>query len=390
MTPLVQLATAGVTGWVAVYTAICGVALVRAARSRTPLSATPGPWPSVLLVRPCTGDDATLELALRSTAQLQYSGELHIRLCVESRVDPAWPHVRRVASWLRDQGLDARAIVAPTSAYNRKVGQLAEVTRDADEDVVVCVDADVDLGGFCLDGLIAPLSSESVAAAWAPPVEVGALQGMGDRASAAVLGASLHAFNLLGELDRGGLVGKTFAVRADALRAIGGFDGLTEHLGEDMELARRLREQGRTTTMHRSPVRAIGSARSMSTVLARYTRWLWVIRAQRPSLLWSYPLLLAAAPILLGMLVLLSPAAPLLFLGLGALVVTTRIAVALAAAGPRGRKVAAVTYEWILADAILLLAFARALGKPEVSWRDRTLRLDSGGRLSAIGGRVGR
>lgn len=390
MTLAVQLATAGMTAWVAAYTSICGVALVRASRSRTPLPAAPAPLPSVLLVRPCTGDDATLETALRSTAELRYSGEVRIRLTVESRVDPAWPHVRRVARWLREHGHDARAIVASTHAYNRKVGQLAEVTRDAQEDVVMCVDADVDLSGFSLDAFVAPLRSQAAGAVWAPPVEVGVIRGIGDRASAAVLGASLHAFNLLGELDQAGLVGKTFAVRADALRDVGGFDGLTEHLGEDMELARLLRDHGRTTTMHRSSVRAIGSDRSMSGVLARYTRWLWVIRAQRPSLLLSYPLLLAAAPLLLGLLALLAMAAPLWGLGLGAVVLATRIAVALGAAHPRGRKAAAVLHEWLLADIVMLLAFARALGKPEVSWGDRTLRLGAGGRLSAIDDRVGR
>ncbi len=389
MIPIVQLATAGMTAWVAVYATTCGVAIARAARSRAPVRTTDGPEPSVLLVRPCTGDDATLEPALRSTAELRYGGPLQIRLCVESRDDPAWGPVCRAAQWLREQGQDAEAVIAATNAHNRKVGQLAEVTRDAEHDVVVCVDADVDLSGFGLDALLAPLRSDAVAAVWAPPVEVGALQGVGDRASAAVLGASLHAFNLLGELDPGGLVGKTFAVRSDALREIGGFDGLTEHLGEDMELARRLRQRGWTTTMLRSSVRAIGSARSMADVLARYTRWLWVIRAQRPALLLSYPLLLAAAPILLVLLTLLATLAPLWSVSLGAIVLSTRIAVALAASAPRGRRVAAATHEWLLADVVLLLAFARALGRPSVSWRDRTLRLGPGGRLSAVDGPLG-
>lgn len=389
MSPALQFATIGMTAWVTMYAAICGVAVVRAGRSHALRPPMTGPLPSVLLVRPCTGDDATLEAALRSTATLRYGGALRVRLSVESRVDPAWPHVRRVAAWLRDQGLDARAVIASTDAYNRKVGQLAEVTRESEEDVVMCVDADVDLTGFDMESLIAPLISDTAGAVWAPPVEVGTVQGVADRASAAVLGASLHAFNLLGELDRGGLVGKTFAVRRDALNDVGGFDALTEHLGEDMELARRLRDHGRRTTMHRSSVRAIGSARSMSGILARYTRWLWVIRAQRPSLLLSYPLLLAASPILLGLLAVLALAQPRWALGLSVVVLITRMVVALAAARPRGRRAAAVAYEWLLADAVLLMAFVGALGRPEVSWRDRTLRLGPGGRLSAIDGRVG-
>ncbi len=389
MTPLVQLATAGMTAWVALYAAVGGVALVRAGRSKNPLG-TDAQAPSVLLVRPCTGDDITLMPALRSTAALQYAGELRVLLTVESRVDPAWPHVRRAAQWLREQGLDARAVVAPTHAYNRKVGQLAEVTRDATSSVVMCVDADVDLTGFDLTAFMAPLAGGTVGAVWAPPVEVGELAGVGDRASAAVLGASLHAFNLLGQLDEGGLVGKTFAVRTDALRAVGGFDGLTQHLGEDMELARRLRDRGWPTTMYPSSVRAIGSGRSLTGVLARYTRWLWVIRAQRPSLLASYPLLLAAAPLLLVALAALGMVAPVWGISLASVVLTTRVAIALGASAPRGRAFSAAAYEWLLADMVLLAAFVRVLGRPEVSWRDRTLRLGPGGRLTAIEARVRR
>ncbi|MCR9163028.1 MAG: glycosyltransferase [Nannocystaceae bacterium] len=376
------LLTAGATTWAAVYTMISGVALARAARR----GLAPGPTQAsdVLLVRPCTGDDATLEPALRSTASLKHRGSLQVLFTVDSPADPAWPIVRRAASWLRERGVCADAVVAPTFAYNRKVGQLAEVTRLADADIVMCVDADVDLSGFDLDVFVTPLRTGTVGAVWAPPVEVGALEGWGDRASAAVLGASMHAFSLLGELDEGGLVGKTFAVRTEALHQVGGFDGLTEHLGEDMELAKRLRARGWPTAMRRMPVRAMATGRSLEATLARYTRWLWVIRAQRPSLLASYPLLLAAAPLLLALLLVLSTLAPAWALGLGALVMVTRVGVAVGAAIPRGRVVAAASYEWLLADIVLLIAFVRALGRPEVTWRGRTLRLGDGGRLAAL------
>lgn len=386
MSAAAMLLTAGTTAWAVTYTAVSSVALIRAGRAeRAP---TRRQQADVLLIRPCTGDDATLEPALRSTAALKHQGALRVLLTVESRVDAAWPLIRRAARWLRDHGVQASAVVAPTLAYNRKVGQLAEVTRTAETDIVMCVDADVDLSGFDLDAFVAPLASGSAGAVWAPPIEVGEVNGWGDRASCAVLGASMHAFGLLGELDEGGLVGKTFAVRTEALRDVGGFDELTEHLGEDMELARRLRARNWPTAMVRMPVRAIGTGRSMEATLARYTRWLWVIRAQRPSLLVSYPLLLAAAPLLLLLLALLAVAGPAWTLGwalgLGTMVIATRVGVALGAAIPRGRLLAAATYEWLLADVVLLTAFVRALGRPEVVWRGRTLRLGQGGRLAAL------
>ena len=375
------------TAWAASYAVVAGVAVVRATRPglRTPV----GPAPSVLLVRPCTGEPDSLQAALRSTAELRYRGKLSVLLTVADPDDPAWPHVLEAARGLQARGLDAHALLTPTEAPNRKVGQLAEATRTTGADVVVGVDADVDLHGFDLDGLVAPLTDGDTAAAWAPPVEVASPRRLGDHASAAVLGASLHAFPLLGVLDPGGLVGKTFAVRTDALRRIGGFDGLGHHLGEDMELARRLDHHGWRTRMHTHPVRSLASGRTLAATIERYTRWLWVIRAQRPTLLASYPLLLAAAPLLLGLLGLFAMWSPSWGAGLLALVLAARLTVAWQAASTRGRRLAALTHDWLLADVVLLAAFGRVLGPPRVRWGRNTLRLDPGGRLRPleVGGR---
>ncbi len=384
MTPGAMLATTTLAAWSGVYVAISAVAMVRASHRPAPQPRR-SPLPSVLLVRPCTGDDASLEPALCSTAAMR-RGDVALRVLftVERRGDAAWPHIRRAAQHLRARGFDAAAIVAPTSAYNRKVGQLEVGTADMSEAVMMCVDADVDLTGFDLEAFVRPLGDGVTGAVWAPPVEVETPRTLGDRASAAVLGASLHAFSLLGALDEAGLVGKTFAVQRDALQACGGFGALSRHLGEDMELARRLRARGWSTRMHRTPVRSIAAGRSWATVLARYARWLWVIRAQRPSLLASYPLLLSAAPLLLSLLVALMLVTPTWGLALFGMVYATRTAVALAASAPRGRRLAAASFEWLLADLVLLSAFVRALGRPQVAWRGRTLRLGRGGRLTAV------
>lgn len=377
-------ATAGLLSvWSAGYVGTCGTALWRARRRVPQPQATDAP--SVLLVRPCTGTPPSLRRALRSTSRLAYRGRLRVLLSVDSPRDPAWPEVRRAARRLRDDGLDAHAVLAPTEASNRKVGQLATLTGDATEDVVVCVDADVHLTGFDLGALLAPMEHDrSCAATWAPPVEVGRPKTLGDRASAAILGASLHAFPLLGGLDPGGLVGKLFAVRTAALQAVGGFAALSAHLGEDMELARRLRARGWHTRMYPGTARALAGGRSLASVVERQTRWLWVIRAQRPRLLASYPLLFAASPLLLGTLVALAVFLPGWAGVLSALVLGARLAVAGRASAPRGRWRAALTFEWLLADALLLIAFVRVLGARRVSWGGRTLELGRDGRLEPL------
>jgi len=375
------LAAAGLAVWTAAYVGTCAVALWGARAQTTSLDLPASPMPTVLLIRPCTGDEASLEPALRSTAALAGVSGLAVRLTVDDADDPAWPIVRRVAVWLRERGLDARAEVARTQALNRKVGQLAVATRRTRAEVVMVVDADVDLSTFDVRSFLAPLDVPRVGAVWAPPVEVGPVCTFGDRTSAAILGASLHAFTLLGALDPHGLVGKTFAVRTNALRQLGGFEALDRMLGEDMALASRLRRGGWGTRMHCTPVRAVAHQRSMASVLARYTRWLWVIRAQRPHLLSSYPLLLAAAPLLFVAFAVLWPFAPAWAAALPLIALSTRCAVAFAASGPRGRRAAAVGWEWLLADLVLLAAFARVFKTPTVRWRGRMLRLGTGGML---------
>jgi ceramide glucosyltransferase len=262
------------------------------------------------------------------------------------------------------------------------------VIDTADDDVALVIDSDVELETLDLTRLLAPLRDPDarVAATWCPPVEREPVS-LGDRMSAALLGGSLHAFPLLGVLDPAGLVGKTLAVRLDALREVGGFAGLVRHLGEDMELARRLRARGFRIAMSEQVVASLASRRRVTDVLARYARWLLVIRAQRPRLLASYPLLLAATPgIVLGGSLGLWLGLP----GAGAamgLAVVARLVVAYAAArvacraaGPVAGPMTALG-DAVLADALLLGAFVRALGPARVRWRDRSLRLGTHGVL---------
>lgn len=380
--------------WAGVVTLVSGVAVGRALwrRRSTPKGALSGPAPRVVVVRPCAGLEPQLRRSLESTATLRYSGPLRVVLATSTADDAARPVLLEVAASLRTRGMAVEvAVVAPRGA-NLKASQLAGLVDAADDDVALVIDSDVELEGLDLDHMLAPLCEPAasggascaapVVAVWCPPVEREPVS-LGDRMSAALLGGSLHAFPLLGTLDPRGLVGKTLAIRLAALRAVGGFAGLVQHLGEDMELARRLRERGLGIAMSDTPVASLASHRSVAQVLARYTRWLLVIRAQRPALLASYPLLLAATP---GLLVAGSCGLMLGWPGAGLAVGATlvsRLTVATIAASlaRRGPRPVAALLDVVLADGLLLVAFARALGPARVRWRDRSLRLGTHGVL---------
>lgn len=366
--------------------ATASVGLWALLRARGGRAATPSRAPSVLLLRPCAGDEPSLEAALSSSRAAGPSSR--VRFLVASAADPATQTCVRVATALEAEGLDADVILTGARGPNRKVEQLAEgvLRSGADADVVLVADSDVALDDALVSALVSEIAEGRVAACWAPPVEHSARH-LGDRASRAVLGGSLHAFPLLAALDPRGMVGKAFAIDRAALEQIGGFSALARVLGEDMELARRLAAIGARVVVSPVPARSLASGRTLRDAVARYARWITVIRAQRPHLLLSYPLLFAATPLQLllsGVLALVDPVAGLVT------VTATLLARSLTLFAARRTTGAPVSLvDAILADLVLLVAFARALSGRRITWRGVSLEASRGGLSLADGAEDG-
>jgi ceramide glucosyltransferase len=378
--------------WAGTVVGATGTAMVRAAvarRQRAPSG--PASARDALLVRPCRGAEAALRSNLLSVAELQGAEGLAIVFAVPDASDAAWPVAVEAARELRAQGLDARAELTSTEGPNNKAAQLGVAcSRAPDRPLIVVADSDVDLAGVDLASMLAPLrASSSVGATWVPPVEgvpVAAVPStpptVGDQLSAAVLSASLHAFPVLAGLDADGMVGKLFAVRREALRAVGGFAAFVSVLGEDVELARRIREAGFRVEVLPFVARARVHGRSVGAVVGRFGRWLTVVRAQRPALLASYPFLFSATlPItLLGVSLGLST------LTAAALVVTASARWAVGRFASHVAAVRAPSFGWMLAaDVLLLCALVRALSTRTVEWRGRRLAIGAKGVLLALG-----
>jgi ceramide glucosyltransferase len=380
---------AGVTIlWSSVVAAASGVALWRS-RAPTPVFShgREGQSIPVLLVRPCAGAEPSLLTNLLSTREVCADARAHFAVASES--DAAWPIACEAAARLRDEGFDVTATLTHAASPNQKSAQLARtIERHGDGcDVVVNIDSDVDLTGASLrDGIAHLVRSSKLAAVWWPPVETRGTT-LGDRASEALLAGSLHAFPLLRGIDRAGLVGKTVALRRAALDDIGGFRALEQHLGEDMELAQRLRSRGwRVESMPRAVVARV-QGRSWDAAVTRYGRWFTVIRAQRPALMVSYPALFFATPLILALalcgVALSQDHARAIFLLAAALIVITRLAVALGARRASGHPVtlSQAVEDTLLADGLMACAFVRALRTREVVWRGRRLTIDRAGVL---------
>ncbi len=339
--------------------------------ARPSASAEGGAPEDTLLLRPCAGAEGALAERLRLT-----DGANDAWALVANPEDGARPAIARAR-------LDEKITNPSNELANPKVAQLAAAEAlgfPASCTYIVVADSDVRLAPGTLAALVAPLRNDgNTAVVWAPPVEVGVPRTVGDRLSQAVLAGSLHAFPLLAPLDPSGLVGKLFAIRRSDLEALGGFAALGNFLGEDMELARRLRAAGKR--VHVAPViaEAFPEGRSVAAVIARYARWIAVIRLQRPALLASYPLLLAGFPLLAVTLIAFGAWGPLAFAA------ATRLAVSLAARRHRPPTpflvfLANAVVDTVL-DVVLLVAWGRALTAAQISWRGNT-RAFAGGQLT--------
>lgn len=334
----------------------------------------------VVVFRPCAGHEPGLRERLLSIRTVGGLRRVTVVFGVGDPQDPALPAMEAAAETLRAEGYTVVTGVFPPRGPNRKASQLVGVVgwmaRRAGESqastMLVNVDSDVDLTGFDLEGLLAPLADARIGATWSPTVERRSIT-WGDRASAAVLSGSLQAFPLLCGLDPAALVGKVFAIRPEAAT----WEGLETQLGEDVALARSVTQHG----YHVLPVAAVAVAtpqgRRFGDVVGRYRRWLAVLRAQRPLHLAAYPLWLS--PVVSQLLLAAALGEP----RWGAAALVSRWFVALVARWRADRAVRPVVagVDAVLAEMVLGLAWFAAIASRRVVWRGVGLRIGGDGRL---------
>lgn len=377
----VALAWGAVLAWLAMGAVIRRTALQRHSRAQAPISAS---GKRVLLVRPCAGAEPGLLENLVSLASVTSAAKLTVVMSVDDPEDGARPVIEAARERLRATGVDAHTEVLAPIGPNRKASMLSQLLRSNDEwEFVINVDSNVDLGDYPLDELLAPLLRDArVGAVWGPWSELRRHPGLGPRASEAVLGASLTAFPLLCGIYADGLVGKIWAARREALAECD-FDSLTHYLGEDLEMANRLRARGWGIVAASTLGRARGGEASFEQVVERFGRWMLAVRGQRPLLLPTYPLFFFATPLVLMLAGLGAFAQPKIALMAASLAILGRVIVTLAAQYWSGRRMGPgrVIVEAGLGDLVLGLAWVRALTRRDIAWRGHRLRVEPDGRL---------
>jgi hypothetical protein len=340
------------------------VALARLMRRRRPAASTRVP---VLLLRPV---DAPTERELENLSRpIDYAGPLeHVVL------SPDRPRLSDGVRWLPSD----------PSTPNRKVGHLLHAleTLPREGRVVLVVDADVAVTGALVEGLAAPLA-EGAALSTAVPTPVGE-HGLAARAVAGLLRRTHHSFRALHVMSAGAkaVCGKALGLSARAAEELA---GLADHIGEDLELSKRLHARGLDVALCEAPAVVPLASGDWRAALARFTRWMQVLESHRPGLYPTVPLLF-------------TPTWPLLVLSLvagsawlaagvaGLLAVRTLLSwrlTVLSSSTASGESGLHVSLDWLLGEALLLSAFLSSLvHPPRVTWRGRTYALHAGGRMS--------
>lgn len=372
-----------VTLWALVAAGFTGVALFRLWRGRAETApARVRRRPPVLLIRPV---DAPTPLELENLATpIDYPGELtHVV------VSPFRPRL---------SSANVRWLASDPLTRNRKVGHIAYAlstlqtepfARDPEpsieerpdamwargDQVVLCIDADVRVDAALIGALVDELRDGAALASAAPRPSVS--ESLGGRAVRGLLVQSHHAFEVIDAMSAGAraICGKAIALSP---RAAAELVKLADCIGEDLELSHVLHEQGQPVTLARATAQVPQAEQvPMSGVVERFTRWMQVLRAHRPALFPSVPLLFAPTPLL--MVLASVTATPEVAVALS-LLVGLRITLA-----NRQDNRGGLRFEWLLAEGLLLGCWLNALKQGStVRWRGRAFALRSGGRMEAL------
>ncbi len=357
-----------------VYTILAGVAVKR---FFTRPAAAPTQCLPVTILKPLHGDEPGLADCLEGFCTQDYPAAVQIVFGVRDASDPAIAVVKQLIAQYPDLDID---LVVSDRAYgaNRKISNLINMERLARHPILVMADSDISVAPDYLRSLMAALAPPNIG--FVTCVYVGVSSGtLWSRVAA--MSMNYHwlpsvAFGLwIGWAKP--CFGPTIALRRTVFDEMGGFMRFADHLADDFEIGRAIRDLGYDFAV---PPMAIGHGcpeRSALDVASHELRWARTLRLIDPVsyagsvILHPLPFALLSVALLRGNL--WSWAA--LALACGARMFVMRRMDRFAGGSP------GVWGLWpardLMSAAIYLFAF---LGKT-VTWRGRTFRIDKAGRL---------
>ncbi|HXX70815.1 MAG TPA: bacteriohopanetetrol glucosamine biosynthesis glycosyltransferase HpnI, partial [Candidatus Acidoferrum sp.] len=238
--------------------------------------------PPVSLLKPVYGVDFATYENYASFCRQNYA-EYEILFCVNDLSDPAVPVIRRLISGFPQ--IPIRLLSgAEQIGTNRKVNNLALLSREARHEILIQTDGDVRVGPDFLRELVAPFVQP----------DVGVVSCFYKGIVEPNLGAELEAIGATTDFFPGAMVadwkeGVTFALGAAVattktwLGKIGGYEALANYLADDYEIGNRTHQAGAQVLLAREPVWTVYPARSLRGFWEHQLRWARTTRIVRPA-----------------------------------------------------------------------------------------------------------
>ena len=237
--------------------------------------------PPVSILKPVRGVDFGSYENFASFCRQEYS-DYEILFAVNDDTDPAVPMIRRIIAEFPERRI-CLLVGAEHLGANRKVNKLAQLAREARNEVLVLTDGDVRVGPIFLREVVAPLADRKTGAV------TSFYRGIAEKnlgAEIEAIGASSDFF--AGVLMAGWTEGITFALGASLattkewLSKMGGFEAIADFLADDYELGNRIAKAGGEIVLSREVVWTMYPAQTLRTFWDHQVRWARTVRLCRP------------------------------------------------------------------------------------------------------------
>jgi ceramide glucosyltransferase len=238
--------------------------------------------PPVSVLKPVRGVDFASRENFASFCEQDYP-EYEILFCVNELTDGAVPLIQQLIREYPQRKIRLLSGAAQIGS-NRKVNNLALMTREAQHEIVVQSDGDVRVGKTYLREMVAPFADGTVGVASC------FYRGVAERN----LEAELEAVGAASDFFAGALVaewmeGITFALGASVattkkwLGKIGGYEALANVLADDYELGNRIHKAGGKVLLSREAVWTMYPAQTLKGFWEHQVRWARTVRLVRPA-----------------------------------------------------------------------------------------------------------
>ena len=265
-------------GWLLTGLALCSAGYALAVsrlvdRFGKHAAALPASHAPVTLLKPLHFDEPGLEENLASFVTQDYAAPVQLIFGVQDAKDPAIETVQRLKE--RFPGADIELVIdTELHGTNRKVSNLVNMARCMKHDIVVLSDSDIGVSKDWLSKVVSALEAPGVGAVTC--LYAGKPEGNGWSVISA-MGATYEFLpNVIAGVSWGlaqPCLGSTIALKREILEKIGGLRAFADHLADDYEIGRAVRNLGLSIALPPFVVNHASPETRWSTYYRHELRW---------------------------------------------------------------------------------------------------------------------